>query len=347
MVFHKTVARGLGLMMVLAGCGTSTGVNLVTDGDPELSGLSDEFSDPSSISTWLIRAEVEGDPSDGSVSINGGQLLLRPLSSSYGSAPGWGGTKRTWAPFSPLMRFRRSAFVVLFLLLGSVPVLRADEVDPAVVEARAAVVERIAFLFDAESRPELEQAAAEMEKAQAAAVKRIFDNKRYPTSAQAHRGWRVGVDVQPGHKEMERLVAAALIQHNRFVALLARGLGAKTRLVGARAPTTVQPEIVRPVMSYGITVIDTGIAKFLKAYRTKHDVWVQRSSMLRAVVYTLTPTIRLGNGSCRHPAPRICLQTSANGVIAYLPRKRAFTRSTSRRVEKMTIQRNIAGGQRN
>ncbi len=83
MVFRKTVARGLGLMMVLAGCGTSTGINLVTDGDVQLSGLSDEFNDPGSISTWLVRAEVEGDPSDGSVSINGGQLLLRPLQDHY------------------------------------------------------------------------------------------------------------------------------------------------------------------------------------------------------------------------------------------------------------------------
>ncbi len=83
MVFRKTVARGLGLMMVLAGCGTSTGINLVTDGDVRLSGLSDEFDDPGSLSTWLIRAVVEGDPYDGSVSINGGQLLLRPLQDHY------------------------------------------------------------------------------------------------------------------------------------------------------------------------------------------------------------------------------------------------------------------------
>ena len=69
--------------MVLAGCGTSTGINLVTDGDVLLSGLSDEFDDPGSISTWLVRAEVEGDPSDGSVSINGGQLLLRPSQDRY------------------------------------------------------------------------------------------------------------------------------------------------------------------------------------------------------------------------------------------------------------------------
>jgi len=166
--------------------------------------------------------------------------------------------------------------VVLILLSGSVPALRAGEADPRIDEARAAVVEKIAFMFDAEWRPTLEKVAAETEKAQASAVKRIFDNKRYPTSAQAHRGWRVGIDVQPGHKEMERLVAAALIQHNSFLALLAPGLGVKTRLVGARAPTTAQPEIVRPVMSYGITVIDTGIAKFLKTYRTKHDIWVSR-----------------------------------------------------------------------
>ena len=83
MNFRKTVARGLGLMMVLAGCGNSTGLNLVTDGVVLLSGLSDEFNDPASILKWLVRDEVEGDPSDGSVSINGSQLLLRPSQDRY------------------------------------------------------------------------------------------------------------------------------------------------------------------------------------------------------------------------------------------------------------------------
>jgi hypothetical protein len=69
--------------MVLAGCGTSTGVTLVTDGDVPVSALSDEFDDPSSISDWLVRSVVQGDPSDGSVSISGGQLLLRPLQDRY------------------------------------------------------------------------------------------------------------------------------------------------------------------------------------------------------------------------------------------------------------------------
>ena len=49
MVFHKTWARGLGLVIVLAGCGTSTGVSLVTDGDLEFNRLSDEFDDASTI----------------------------------------------------------------------------------------------------------------------------------------------------------------------------------------------------------------------------------------------------------------------------------------------------------
>ena len=83
MVFHRTVARGLGLMMVLAGCGTSTGFNLVADGTVFLSGLSDEFDDVGSLSDWLVRSVVEGDPSDGSASITGSQLLLRPLQDRY------------------------------------------------------------------------------------------------------------------------------------------------------------------------------------------------------------------------------------------------------------------------
>ena len=83
MVFRKTVARGLGLMMILAGCGTGTGINLVTDGDVPVSGLSDEFDDTGSLPDWLVRSEVEGDLSDGSVSLNGSQLLLRPLQDRY------------------------------------------------------------------------------------------------------------------------------------------------------------------------------------------------------------------------------------------------------------------------
>ena len=48
-----------------------------------LSGLSDEFDDAGSLSDWLVRSEVEGDPADGSVSVNGSQLLLRPLQDRY------------------------------------------------------------------------------------------------------------------------------------------------------------------------------------------------------------------------------------------------------------------------
>ena len=82
MFFRNTGVLGLGFVLV-AGCGTGTGVNLVTDGDVPVSGLSDEFENASSISDWLVRAEVEGDPSDGSVSISGGQLLLRPVQDRY------------------------------------------------------------------------------------------------------------------------------------------------------------------------------------------------------------------------------------------------------------------------
>ena len=83
MIFRNTVARGLGFVMVLAGCGPSTGVTLVTDGPVALSGLSDEFDDSGSISDWLVRAQFEGDPPDGLVSIAGGQLLLRPSQDRY------------------------------------------------------------------------------------------------------------------------------------------------------------------------------------------------------------------------------------------------------------------------
>ncbi len=91
MVFHKTVARALAATGVLAlgamfaGCGTgSTGPNLVAgSSSPTLSVLNDEFDDAASTSDWLVRAEVEGDPSDGAVSITGNQLLLHPLQDRY------------------------------------------------------------------------------------------------------------------------------------------------------------------------------------------------------------------------------------------------------------------------
>ena len=83
MLARTTVAPGLALIVLLAGCGTGTGPLLVTDGDVPVSGLSDEFADASSLSDWLVRDEVEGDPSDGSASMSGGQLLLRPDQDRY------------------------------------------------------------------------------------------------------------------------------------------------------------------------------------------------------------------------------------------------------------------------
>ena len=83
MAFRIAFALGLGLVIGLAGCGSNTGASLVTDGDLQLLGFSDEFDDQSTISKWLVRAAYEGDPSDGSVSMNGGQLLLRPSQDRY------------------------------------------------------------------------------------------------------------------------------------------------------------------------------------------------------------------------------------------------------------------------
>ena len=84
MGFFRTLAGGLVFVVVLAGCGSSTGVSLVTDRKLlPVSGLSDECDDAGSLSSWLVRSEVEGDPSDGSVSIRDGQLLLRPVQDHY------------------------------------------------------------------------------------------------------------------------------------------------------------------------------------------------------------------------------------------------------------------------
>ena len=109
--------------------------------------------------------------------------------------------------------------------------------------------------------------AAETVKARAAARGFLLDTRRYAMPAQALRGWRVGIDIQPGHDEMERLVSAAIIRHNKATALLAEKMGVRTRTVGHKRPTLEPLAITRPVNVYGITVIDTDIAKFLKRYR--------------------------------------------------------------------------------
>ena len=67
---------------------------------------------------------------------------------------------------------------------------------------------------------QLAKLAAETVKARAAARGFLLDTRRYAMPAQALRGWRVGIDKQPGHDEMERLVSAAIIRHNQATALL-------------------------------------------------------------------------------------------------------------------------------
>ena len=86
MVFHKGVARVLALGALVIGCGpVGTGPNLVLDtpSSPTLMVLNDEFDNSASISDWLVRADVEGDASDGSASITANKLVLHPLQDRY------------------------------------------------------------------------------------------------------------------------------------------------------------------------------------------------------------------------------------------------------------------------
>ena len=121
--------------------------------------------------------------------------------------------------------------------------------------------------FDEPARRQLRELGGKLKAAQADAVAFLFDDGRYPVPAQAHAGWRVGIDRQPGHKEMEKRVGKAIRLHNRWIESVAAGLKIKTRTVGLKRPTTEPLEVTRPVNHYGILVIDVGLERFLKKGR--------------------------------------------------------------------------------
>ena len=124
-----------------------------------------------------------------------------------------------------------------------------------------------ADFFDEPARKQLLELGGKLKAAQADAVAFLFDDGRYPVPAQAHAGWRVGIDRQPGHKEMEKRVGKAIRLHNLWIERVAAGLKIKTRTVGLKRPTTEPLEVTRPVNHYGILVIDVGVERFLKKDR--------------------------------------------------------------------------------
>jgi hypothetical protein len=146
----------------------------------------------------------------------------------------------------------RFGLIVLVLLAG-----HAQAADP------------VAFARD----PELARIAKDLAAARKAAVDFLFDNARYPETAKARRGWRVGIDVQPGHGDMGRRVCAAICKHNEAVEVVAKLLLARTRVVGTKRATRAPLKITRAVNHYGVVVIDTGVEKFLKAYKKRYDAW--------------------------------------------------------------------------
>ncbi len=104
------------------------------------------------------------------------------------------------------------------------------------------------------------------------AVEFIFDNQRYGVPARASKGWRVGIDKQPGQVAMERKVAAAIILHNQFTKAVAKGLGIPTRVVGRSTPTTTPPKIRGGFCEYGIVVIDEGVKLLIARYARLREV---------------------------------------------------------------------------
>ena len=124
------------------------------------------------------------------------------------------------------------------------------------------------FLAD----PKLAELAVELSAARAAAVALLFDDVRYPVPARASKGWRVGIDRQPGHEEMERKVTAAIILHNRALAAVAAPLKIKLRIVGRGEATSKPLRRIKPFQEYGIRVLDLGIEPLFHAYKRRKKV---------------------------------------------------------------------------
>ena len=99
------------------------------------------------------------------------------------------------------------SYLLLLLLLAGVARAAESRAD----KARRVLEEQIAFLQDDKQRAELERLGGELRTARQQALEFLFDNKRYPVPAKASKGWRVGIDLQPGHAEMERRVSAAML----------------------------------------------------------------------------------------------------------------------------------------
>jgi uncharacterized protein YkwD len=90
--------------------------------------------------------------------------------------------------------------------------------------------------------------------AERAAAARAFmaDTKKYPPPVGT---FAPGRDMQPGHPEMERLVSASIVAHNKFVRSLASLLEVQTEVFGTKQPTTkvVNYEATTPV-PYGVVL---------------------------------------------------------------------------------------------
>ncbi len=83
MISQTTISRVLPLVVVCTGCGQiGTGPNQIVNPTGVVT-LSDEFTTVGSLSDWLVRSEVEGDPPAGSFSIASGKLVLSPAQDRY------------------------------------------------------------------------------------------------------------------------------------------------------------------------------------------------------------------------------------------------------------------------
>jgi uncharacterized protein YkwD len=158
---------------------------------------------------------------------------------------------------------RRAPFL-LIVLAPTLAALAQPAADPGALLRRAAAERKrlaapLAFLDDAETRDRLGTLFDERDKLAGEARAWIFDQQRYPTPPKAYLGWVPGQDEQPGHDEMERRVARAIVKHNELVDALAKALRAKPEVAGLKEPTRRDwdgTRVVPKVCRYGIATAD-------------------------------------------------------------------------------------------
>jgi len=169
---------------------------------------------------------------------------------------------------------------------------------------------------------DFQRALGKLVDARAKARKILIDDERYPVPAKAFAGWRVGIDQQPGHRDMEALVCAAIVKHNEVTVALAKLLRVPTRTVGLKRPTEKPLEVTRAVNHYGIVVVDLGIERFLKKASTS-DGLDALSVAIRALAAEEWAAARTASGKLKGTDAVVWRLVRDATVLAWNERKRA------------------------